>query len=71
MDYGIFQNFASTKYFFKFWNMEYFIKSGNKKNIEIDVIRNIRGIFLKNSKTIKIFKIIEYGIFHDIFQEYY
>ena len=48
-----------------------FYKKRKQKNIEVDVIRNIREIFLKNSKTIKIFKIIEYGIFHEIFQEYY
>ena len=44
-------------------------KNGNKKNIEIGGIWNIRGIFLKDSKTIKISKILEYGIFHGIFLE--
>ena len=40
------------------------------KNIEIGGIWNIRGIFLKIGKTIKISKILEYGIFHRIFLEY-
>ena len=66
MENGIFQNFASTRYFFNFWNMEYSENNGNKKNIEIGGIWNIRGIFLKNCKTIKISKILEYGIFQNI-----
>ena len=70
MEHGIFPNFASTRIFFKFWNMEYSKKSGNIKNIEIGGIWNIRGIFLKNSKTIKISIIFEYGILHGIFLEY-
>ena len=44
---------------FGIWN----IPNGNMKNIEIGGIWNIGGIFLKNSKTIKISKILEYGIF--------
>ena len=52
-----------------FWNMEY-SKNGNKKNIKKSGIWNIQGIFLKNSKTIKIPIILEYGIFHWIFLEY-
>ena len=50
--------------------MEYSKKKDNKENIEIGGIWNIRGIFPKNSKTIKISKILEYGIFHGIFLEY-
>ena len=53
MEYGIFPNFASTRNFFKFWNMEYSKKNGNMKNIEIGGIWNIRGIFLKIVKQSK------------------
>ena len=54
--------------FFGIWNIPK--TNGNKENIEIGGIWNIRGIFPKNSKTIKISKILEYGIFHGIFLEY-
>ena len=55
---------------FQFLEQGIFQKKGNKINIEIGGIWNIRGIFLKNCKTIKITKILEYGLFHEIFQEY-
>lgn len=53
---------------FGMWNISQ--KNGNKKNIEIDGIWNISGISRRNSKTIKILKILEYGIFHRILLEY-
>ena len=64
MEYGIFQKSASTRYLFNFWNMEYSQKNGNKKNIEIGGIWNIRRIFqkiLKQSKYPK-FRNMEYSI---------
>ena len=39
------------------------------KNNDIDGIWNIRGIFQKTSKTIKMCKLLEYGIFYGIFQK--
>ena len=53
---------------FGIWNVPK--KNNNRKNVETYGIWNIPGIFLKNCKTIKITKILEYGIFHGIFLEY-
>ena len=46
--------------FFGIWNIPK--TNGNKENIEIGGIWNIRGIFPKNSKTIKISK--NFGIWN-------
>ena len=48
--------------FLTFWNIEYSKNNGNKENIEIGGIWNIRGIFPKDSKTIKISK--NFGIWN-------
>ena len=70
--YGIWNipKFCLNKKLFQILEYGIFQKNGNMKNIEIGGIWNIRGIFLKNGKTIKISKILEYGIFHGIFLEY-
>ena len=72
MSYGILNipKILPQKETFQILEYGIFQKNGNIKNIEISGILNIRGIFLKNSKTIKISKILEYGIFHRIFLEY-
>ena len=59
--YGIWNipKFCLNMIFFQFfgiWNIPK--TNGNKENIEIGGIWNIRGIFLKNSKIIKISKIL-------------
>ena len=49
MEYGIFQNFASSRYFFNFWIMEYAKNNGNKKK----KIKSVEyGIFAEYSQKI-------------------
>ena len=53
---------------FGIWN----IPKNNSYNKKIENFRkwNIPGIFQEKSETIKIYTILEYGIFHGIFLEY-
>ena len=64
--YGIWNipKLCLNKILFQFLEYGIFQKNGNKINIEIGGIWNIRRIFLKNSKTIKISKTwnMEYSI---------
>ena len=57
---------------FGIWNITRNIpkKTVHNRNIEKFGIWNIPGIFQKKRYTIKIWKILEYGIFHGIFLEY-
>ena len=52
------------------YHKEYSKKNGTQRNIEKFGIWNIPGIFQKKRYTMKIWKILEYGIFHGIFLEY-
>ena len=62
----MFVTFTLTRYFFNFGIWKRYSNINEHKNIEIAGI--ICGIFLKNCKTNKISKILEYGIFNEIFQ---
>ena len=63
--HGIFRNIPEI---FGIWNIPQ--KSSYNKNIKNFGIWNIPRIFQKKSDTTKIYKILEYGIFHGIFLEY-